>query len=357
MNIFLGFNFYGAGNIGDDLTLAGFLILIPDTCRVTCVIPRNPSSQQQRFPQINWIQGDQEARTAAIQDCDVWIGVGATAFSTVRRAWLLHHIRRDLEVCFRFKKPAALIGVDAEKTLLTSSYHGLGAQVLRQLRYVITRDDTSVEILNTLEPTATAEILSGMDLANLILAEWTVHEHRDAAADRVGICYWEEEMDLRQLQRLRAALRCLRRMGKTITFFANEIRTDFEYAAYRRITRMGDRWRISKRMRFTRPPFSRGSLTDLVAHYANYDVVASSRYHALLFSAWMGYPTVAIGKRFKIVALAHDLGLPLIRPPWSASMLSDGITQAVSVKENVLRYYQERMDNLRSSVARVLELG
>ena len=30
MNIFLGYDFYGAGNIGDDLMLAGFLTLLPE---------------------------------------------------------------------------------------------------------------------------------------------------------------------------------------------------------------------------------------------------------------------------------------------------------------------------------------
>ena len=354
MNIFLGFDFYGAGNIGDDLVLAGFLSLLPAGCQLTGVIPRNPSSQQRRFPEINWIQGGQDARATAIQDCDIWMGVGATPFSAEHRAWLLQHIKRDLALCHQYKKSAVLVGVDAEKTLLTSSYRGLGSQILRQLQAVITRDTQSVEILNTLEPTAAADIRPGMDLANLFLTQWTPPERRARSGESVGVCYWEEEMDPRQLRRLRAALRCLHGMGKTVCFFANEVRRGYDDAVYHRVTRLRDRWRLRRPMRLVRPDFARATLEGLLAHYAAFDIVVSSRYHALLTAAWMGCPALAIGKRQKVACLAQDLSLPLLRPPWSASLLCEGVTRAVSGQEAVQRYHQERLADLRSGMETIL---
>lgn len=355
MQIFLGFDFYGAGNIGDDLMLAGFLTLIPEECAITCVIPRDPASQEHRFPRITWIQGQDREREDAIRQCDLWIGVGATPFSAVHRAWLLRHMERDLAWCRRFDKPVALVGVDADERLLQSDYRDLAATLLRQCQFVMTRDQASVQVLHALAPATDRIVLPGIDLANFYLGQYLPREFDPASRGTVGVCYWEETLDRRQLNVLRLALRRLYRQGERIEFFANEVRPEFDYAVYRRVTTLRDRWHWQNPVRFQSPDHTGGSLGDLITHFATYHTVVSSRYHALLVAAWMGCRVLALGQRPKVVALAQDLDIPLVRPPWRADVLLDTIGQATVYESRVQKRYRSQLPLQQNALCRVLD--
>ena len=56
MHLHIGHTFFGAGNIGDDLVLAGFLDGISGApgLRLTCGTRYDIASQRRRFPQIEW---------------------------------------------------------------------------------------------------------------------------------------------------------------------------------------------------------------------------------------------------------------------------------------------------------------
>ncbi len=356
MQIFLGFDFYGAGNIGDDLMLAGFLTLIPEEYSITCVIPRSPASQEHRFPRITWIQGKDEAREDAIRQCDLWIGVGATPFSAVHRAWLLRHMERDLTWCRRLDKPVALVGVDADERLLHSDYRELAAKTLKQCRIVVTRDQNSVDVLRALVPEPEERLVPGIDLANFYLAQRAPQERNLASRQSLGVCYWEETMQRRQLKALRLALRRLRREGERIVFFANEVRPEFDHAVYRRVTTLRDRWHGRNPMRFESPDHAGGNLADLIAHFSTYHTVVSSRYHALLVAAWMGCRVLALGQRPKVALLARDLEIPLVCPPWNPDDCHAGILGAVSPCDRVQRRFQDRRSALQSHMSDVISL-
>jgi hypothetical protein len=65
LRIHIGHHFFGAGNIGDDLMIAGFLDALNSCQRdftLSCAIPFDTGSQGIRFPEVNWL-----AFTAEIQ--------------------------------------------------------------------------------------------------------------------------------------------------------------------------------------------------------------------------------------------------------------------------------------------------
>jgi hypothetical protein len=86
VHIHLGHHFYGAGNLGDDFMLAGFLIAmrsLAPSATFTCCVPFALEPIRQRFPAIVWMPCDEPTRSASIAACDVWLGLGGEGSSSI----------------------------------------------------------------------------------------------------------------------------------------------------------------------------------------------------------------------------------------------------------------------------------
>src|ERR1700733_6488986 len=92
----IGLDFFGAGNLGDDLMLAGFLKGIKDLglsskmrrLRALCSLDR--VSQRIRFPEIDWVDGKAKgAREDAFKSADAVLGIGGTPFQISIGRWFL----------------------------------------------------------------------------------------------------------------------------------------------------------------------------------------------------------------------------------------------------------------------------
>src|SRR5262249_30953143 len=123
--ILLGFDFYGAGNVGDDLMLQGFLASIPpeqaDSLHFACITPHQVASQRQRFKQIEWFASPQVNREEMLSQCDYWLGVGDTPFQITCGSWFLDKILNDLRLTQRHGLPMHMIGIGAEEEVLQSA--------------------------------------------------------------------------------------------------------------------------------------------------------------------------------------------------------------------------------------------
>src|ERR1700761_6297644 len=98
-SISLGFDFYGSGNIGDDLMLAGFLQGLSQVGSAWPALhgrSRFPlGTQQTRFPEITWVDTAAAARKPADPEA-CWAGVGDTPFQLTSGPWFLEYSLEEL---------------------------------------------------------------------------------------------------------------------------------------------------------------------------------------------------------------------------------------------------------------------
>jgi hypothetical protein len=164
-SVMLGFDFVGAGNIGDDLMVAGFLDAIAALRprfwpRLYGACAHNVLSQRKRFGQILW-------NPRARPDVDCWAGVGGTPFQTTCGDWMLDFFQRELPRTRNIpRRVLVAIGVEGE----IESRRGEYSAVAQEFQHISTRDEFSRAILVERLGVPEARVMAGADLANLSLA-------------------------------------------------------------------------------------------------------------------------------------------------------------------------------------------
>lgn len=166
MRIHLGHHFYGAGNLGDDFMLAGFLgamrTLAPHAT-FTCCVPFPLDPLRQRFPSITWLACDEPTRSQCIAACDLWLGLGGSPFQHGLSRWFVDHLVSEASLCARASKPMFYLGVGVQTAteLTDPDVHRICAQAAA----IWTRDPASAERLATLS--TPPPVASAADLAHL----------------------------------------------------------------------------------------------------------------------------------------------------------------------------------------------
>src|SRR5262245_29373744 len=138
-DIWLGFDFYGAGNVGDDLMLEGFLKVfsvnswLPLTCSLSA---DRIGAQKRRFSQIRWVSFSSEERKSALACFGDWLGVGGTPFQASSGQWLLRKMASDFESSEHHRK--WFIGVGCEEEVLKE--RTLAQQIAKAADLIWARD-------------------------------------------------------------------------------------------------------------------------------------------------------------------------------------------------------------------------
>ncbi len=232
---FLGFDFYGAGNIGDDLMLGGFSEEFSSydfDLRITCSLPKSRiMSQRKRFPNIEWVtHSSLQDRKAMISNSDFWVGIGDTPFQVSSGRWLLDSIESDLKMIRGQKK--LMIGIGCEEEVIKEKK--IASSVASSLDYIWTRDKKSKEILIDILNVDPNKVSMGGDLANISL-ERMFRNLTDRSREKVGFMYYSEKIDSRNIYILRKFLNRLKK-ERNVVFLANETRErGFEYEIYKKI--------------------------------------------------------------------------------------------------------------------------
>lgn len=304
LRLHIGHHFFGAGNLGDDLMLAGFLDALGACGRavqMTCASAFNTGSQSRRFPQIDWLPYDPAAREAAIDACDAWVGVGDTPFQIVVGPWFLDHLASELELCRRHRKPMYFVGIGVnEPAALDDRRSG---DLLAYATHLWTRDSRTAELLAAAG--AGDKVTAAADLAHIHLSRrpapnreqdvvgYVLNFEDPAQFDPNAFCHVLDRLDDRRQRWLVQENRSL----------AGSERATF------------DRLPVScrERLELRVPDYEHGSMDALLDAWGGPGTLVTSRYHAAVIGAWAGARVVAIERSEKIrglVAQAPIVGLP-----------------------------------------------
>lgn len=326
---FLGFSFYGAGNIGDDLMLDGFLTQGGSGLHLVGYVPRPVSCLVRRAPDVTWMHDVPGERRQGISTAQRWIGVGDTPFQATSGTWLLDQIADDMAV-LPGHAIATMCGVGAESEVMR--HRDLVVKICARLDRIATRDAFSAEILlDCLPPEQRSKIRVGSDLAHISLKRlFPSAPDQGPRRHGVGICYYSESINPSNFAALQEMIRSSSRRERMV-LIANETRPEFESDIYSRM--LGWKWLRNAfpsllAPRIILPPYQEGGLEELVGFYADIETVLSSRYHSLLTAAWAGCRLAALSRSSKIVALAKELDIPLVSEPFTPQAIRTAIQEA-----------------------------
>jgi polysaccharide pyruvyl transferase WcaK-like protein len=358
MNIFIGFSFYGAGNIGDDLMLQGFvdgvLDNLGDHCNIFCCISKDRiASQQLRFPAISWVPDIMKERLRLLNISDFWLGVGGTPFQGSSGDWLLEQIAFDLDHLHP-STTAVMLGVGAETEVLR--YSNLVSKICNRLNTIFTRDISSADILLNGVGVTRSKVKSAGDLAHPALKSLFPGAARRGLF-KTGICFYQEKCSRDTLRSLRAFVNSKGDESRVV-FFANETRlVGFERTLYYRMypRHLLRFWLNNDRPVLLIPRYEVSSIEQLVSHFQQFNIVLASRYHALLTAAWAGCHVVALGRSSKITTLAVQLDIPLVHDPYDLSQLHAAFHAASRVNRDKLETLRDATLKSCADVVQLIE--
>ncbi len=305
MRIHLGHHFYGAGNLGDDLMLAGFLRALREMepgAEVTGAVPFDRDALKRRFPGTRWHGMDVAERRAGIAACDAWLGLGGSPFQHAQSRWFVDHLAEEAALCRELGKPMWFlgIGVQAEGELEDPTVRA----VCSQARGIWTRDAASARRLRS--SGASTHAAAAADLAHLFLENTPPPPARPGAAAVVA------NFDYGDWPGRDAALAAIEATRpKRKIWLAQESRElpGAERALFAALPpEQQCEWELVS------PDDPGAALEKTLARWPGAELLLTSRYHAAITAAWAGSRVVVIGINEKLRGAAEELGTPLIGP-------------------------------------------
>jgi hypothetical protein len=305
VRIHLGHHFYGAGNLGDDFMLAGFLAamrtLAPRATFTGCV-PFAIEPLRQRFPAVEWLPDEPAARARAIAACDAWLGLGGSPFQHALSRWFLDHLVGDAELCARAQKPMFFLGIGVQSSADLAD--GDVRRVCTQSVGIWTRDPKSAEYLASLPSPPPVE--AAADLAHLFFRD---HAPPPSSPGRLTLV---ANFDYGPWPGRDAFLRAAagRQFAQRV-WLAQEMRDlpGAERALYAALPANEQaRWRLVV------PDVAGEPLPSALAHWPSGEWLVTSRYHAALAGAWAGSKVIVIATNEKLHAAARELGCTVLLP-------------------------------------------
>jgi hypothetical protein len=325
----LGFNFYGAGNVGDDFMLAGYLAGQPKSQKILASAI-GAASQRQRFPQIEWYDsGSAEWLRVKRKELSLgtpWVGVGDTPFQITSGVWFANYLEAEAELLSGFSaSPMIMIGVGAEEEVLRAP--SLFKRSVERLDFVWCRDERSAQIIVDLGLSPT-KIEVASDLAHISLSR--IARPKASSIYDVGINYFAEKCKASDVRAFRDFLK--QAQNFQIAFIASDARAGMEESIAARIGSGGPlqglpRWFrpgvIQPTLELLKPIYGTATLAELAEPFGKCKVLLTSRYHGTLAAAWAGTKVgVLAGRSSKIAQLATELRLPMCNSPYNAGGLA-----------------------------------
>lgn len=336
----IAFDFWGAGNFGDDLMMDGFLRALKHfgfdyEGRIVSFTWSGLASQRIRFPHLTWVGSDEGMQDTHLTSAKIILGVGDTPFQFTCGDWFLRRLEGIVET-IADDAQLIFINVGAEEEALQAA-DGFG-EVLRRVNRCSTRDAMSLSVLKRLGRHTDDRLCQGGDLAGISLRAMAT-EICLSRRFRLGVILGHDTLSEKDLD---AAKTFLEGFPRPIAFITGDSRdgSGFEYQLFRSWTK---HWfsPIRKKLILLRPNYESCNLKDLINPIADCDVILSSRFHGILAAAWLGCRVAAIGRSSKVTALAQQFGIPCVQPPLNASAIKVAVDYATMVDRELLEAHRE----------------
>jgi hypothetical protein len=317
VRVHLGHHFYGAGNLGDDFMLAGFLLaarrFAPDSSFTACV-PFPLQALARRFPEVDWKEYDPEIRAAAIAECDIWLGLGGSPFQSSQSRWFLDHLLTEAHLCRIHRKPMYYLGIGAQSSAELADPDVVA--LCQQAVAIWTRDALSAPILRQWCP----DVIIGADLAHIYF------EAKPKLAPKAGQLTLVPNFDFGGWAGQNALLRfAAARRFRDRVWLAQESRClpGAEHAIYARLEPDEKAlWRLANADHADR------SLDFVWNDLPLGEWVVTSRYHAALGAAWARSKVIVINTNDKLLSAATELQTVMIPPDADENLIADSFGHA-----------------------------
>ena len=339
------FNFWGAGNMGDDLMLAGFLDALDQfgvsyNGRFSSLCSYNVASQNLRFPMINWIDSaTSPSWRLALARTEMVIGLGDTPFQLTSGDWSLKHLEEVCK-CIPTETETVFINIGAEQECLSKAKDF--AAILHHVNRCSTRDSFSHSVLRKISPDSNTQLSVGGDLANISL-ESISRQLSSNGKFKLGVILGYDTLSSADLSAIKEAIKTMR---DPVAFITGDYRDGpgFEFQLFKSWTK---HWLspLRRKLILRRPDYGLCTLLDLVQPVAECETVLSSRFHGLLAAAWLGCRVAALGRSSKVVALAKECNIPCIEPPFDSQRVQALIKDASVVARTRLKQFKEESLN------------
>jgi len=301
-SVHIGHHFFGAGNAGDDWMMAGFLSAVPASStqrvgdngllhRFTCCVPYPLGPLRARFPQVEWLPDDEPTRRAAIERCDVWLGLGGSPFQSAVSRWFVDHLAAEAAFCRTADKPMFFLGIGGQDPAAYALPEMTA--VLQQAEHLWTRDERTAEAAQTAG--AGSRVSAGADLAHLHFRRTQI------PAAQIGRFSAVLNVEYATMPAwLPSALGVAGQLGAAEKIWAVQEDRPLPGA---------ERWLFNQLTPAQRAGWQlrRAALAD----WPSGEWLLSSRYHSTLAGAWAGSRGVVIGLNEKLKAAADETGFPV----------------------------------------------
>ena len=333
MRLHLGHHFYGAGNLGDDFMLAGFLAAfapLAPGARCTACVPFPLGPLRARFPGIEWLPYDETRRAAAIAGCDAWLGLGGSPFQHAQSRWFVDHLAGDAALCRRSGRPMFFLGVGIQTA------GELGDPVVRDLclgaARLWTRDAPSAARLLAALPAARAA--AAADLSHILFADTPPPP---AVPGRIGLV---PNFDYGTWPGQAVCLAALADLGAAEQIWlAQETR---ELPGAERALHAALPPAERARWDLVVPDQPGAPLASVLPRWPSGEWLVTARFHAALAAAWAGSKVVVVAVNEKLRGVAAEFGLPAIPPDADRSAVTAALAAARPVPRAVLLAARDR---------------